>query len=223
MTDYMTPQTKAQAQQSASTKVMRASGKSGGPVGAPKNPTKGASYTGPKGASWKFNGKKWVRVGSGVAPWVGSAPSPGAQPQWNLTPDEIAGFDARRIALDEELQSAEAMFNADSQAVNAGTVARMTDLLRQFGAQREAGIGELSGRGLALSPAHAMRFLNALNEQRAAELAGAESSRVAQIDRLSNSLDAVKQRRLRGIAELNRDQTAAGTRLSTLMPGVRYS
>lgn len=61
--------------------------------GRPKNPTRGQEWTGPKGATWRWDGTKWNRVTKPTTGGTGTDTGEGGQP----TEDVLAGLDLENL------------------------------------------------------------------------------------------------------------------------------
>lgn len=139
-----------------------------------------------------------------------------------LNEQQIASIDKQRASIEKALRDAAARFEAGKGETEAKTQANISQIVRNYAAEREQGLANLAARNRGIDPSASGRFLSDLASGRAGALAQTQASGFETLRQLKEALDAQQYGGASSIAELNRVATQLGTNLSNLFPGVNF-
>jgi hypothetical protein len=139
-----------------------------------------------------------------------------------LNDQQVRSINDQRANIEKALRDAASQFEAGRGAVQDRTGAQLSQVLRNFEAERAAGLSNLAARNRGLDPAASGRFLNDLAAGKASALASTQSSGFDSIQKLKDALDGTQRTGLNQIADLNRLATYLGTNVANYFPGVSY-
>jgi len=139
-----------------------------------------------------------------------------------LNEQQISAINQQKATIEKALRDAAARFEAGRGEQQARTQSDISQIVRNYAAERAQGLTNLAARNRGIDPSASGRFLSDLAAGRAGALAKTQTSGFDALRQLKEALDAQQYSGLSSIAELNRLSTQLGTNLTNLFPGVSF-
>lgn len=139
-----------------------------------------------------------------------------------LNADQISSINQQKASVEQSLRDAASRFEAGKGETQARTQSDISQIVRNFAAERDQGLASLAARNRGIDPSASGRFLLDQATGRAGALARTQTSGYDTLRQLKDQLDAQQYGGAARMAELNRLSTQLGTNLSNLFPGVNF-
>jgi hypothetical protein len=138
-----------------------------------------------------------------------------AMPQYTpapaaLSPQEQAELTNREVAINRLYDDLAAQTESSRQGLYADANVGYNQIARDYASARERAMGELSSRGLALSPAFSGRRQQELANSRAQASAQMQQNMSSQLASLANQVNAADRRRREELASIARMRASYG-------------
>jgi hypothetical protein len=137
-----------------------------------------------------------------------------------LTDTQVGQINEAKAALARDFADRRAMTMEDISSLQDQGRAALSQILRDFGQNRRAGLLGFASRGRGIDPSASRRLINEMQAGQAAALGAANAGTFSGISNLRRQLDQSERDTIAKLADLSRITTYLGTNPQNYFPGV---